>query len=287
MNSFGYIKGSHVRSLLQYRPLVLFSSGPKDEKLIEARESILKLAMTHVKDYGWRGSMEKACIEKGLSPVCLGGLFSPWRQSTNKDLFLNGIMFGPLLFGKFADIVSNITGISKSDALIDDSSLSLIEYFIQEGRISLEANIKEPFNSQLLKDKLYHCVWHHLTRRQDISEAWTEALGSLYLRRPQLLMSWVAHTSDHIWNLCGDDSIDMQWYTRRIGLAYVIASSEIYMIQDQSEQFKLTADFLARQLDWMEQTRHVKRQLASQLDLFQSIWRDYSDKSIASEEIRK
>jgi len=53
---------------------------------------------------------------------------------------------------------------------------------------------------------------------------------------------------DDIWHRAGDVSTDMNWYTKRISLAAVMAATEVFMVQDTSEGYKDTWDFLDRRL---------------------------------------
>jgi len=46
--------------------------------------------------------------------------------------------------------------------------------------------------------------------------------------------------------MCGTMQVD--WYTKRAGLAAVYTSTELYMLQDDSREFENTWNFLDRQL---------------------------------------
>jgi len=54
---------------------------------------------------------------------------------------------------------------------------------------------------------------------------------------------------DDIWFKAGDKSTDMNWYSKRVTLGVIIAATEIFMIQDASEGFKDTWEFLDRRLE--------------------------------------
>jgi len=53
---------------------------------------------------------------------------------------------------------------------------------------------------------------------------------------------------DHIWYHAGDRSTDFNWYTKRGFLGMVYKSTELCMLQDKSEDYKETWDFLDRRL---------------------------------------
>jgi len=54
---------------------------------------------------------------------------------------------------------------------------------------------------------------------------------------------------DEMWYLAGDVSVDTSWYTKRGLLAGVYASTEVFMSQDHSENYKETEKFLDRRLE--------------------------------------
>lgn len=53
---------------------------------------------------------------------------------------------------------------------------------------------------------------------------------------------------DDICYYAGDRSVDFNWYLRRIGIAGVYKATELYMIQDRSNEFESTWKFLNRRL---------------------------------------
>ena len=55
--------------------------------------------------------------------------------------------------------------------------------------------------------------------------------------------------SNEIWYISGDKSTDINWYTKRALLSKVYVLTELHMIQDKSEDFKDTWEFLDRRLE--------------------------------------
>ncbi|KAG5893788.1 hypothetical protein JTB14_005453 [Gonioctena quinquepunctata] len=53
---------------------------------------------------------------------------------------------------------------------------------------------------------------------------------------------------DDICYYAGDRSVDFNWYLRRLGIAGVYKATELYMMQDKSEEFQATWTFLNRRL---------------------------------------
>lgn len=64
----------------------------------------------------------------------------------------------------------------------------------------------------------------------------------------QVALQNIGTLVDDIWYCAGDRSTDFNWYTKRGILAAVYKSSEIHMLQDKSEDFQDTWEFLNRRL---------------------------------------
>jgi ubiquinone biosynthesis protein COQ9 len=58
----------------------------------------------------------------------------------------------------------------------------------------------------------------------------------------------LAELSDEIWFLAGDNSSDLNWYSKRMLLAAVYSSTELFMTTDTSDNFENTRDFLKRRI---------------------------------------
>lgn len=57
-------------------------------------------------------------------------------------------------------------------------------------------------------------------------------------------LSRVHKISDHLWYVSGDNSLDINWYTKRAALSTVYCATELYMAQDNSSNFRDTWEFL-------------------------------------------
>ncbi|GJC91781.1 RpsU-divergently transcribed protein [Colletotrichum higginsianum] len=62
----------------------------------------------------------------------------------------------------------------------------------------------------------------------------------------------LAKLADEILFLSGDTSVDPSWYTKRASLSMIYASSELFMTNDRSVNFRDTRDFLRRRLNEVE-----------------------------------
>ncbi|CAL4082671.1 unnamed protein product, partial [Meganyctiphanes norvegica] len=64
---------------------------------------------------------------------------------------------------------------------------------------------------------------------------------------------------DHMWYYAGDRSTDFNWYTKRGLLGMVYKSSELCLLQDKSEDFKETWEFLDRRLSEIHNAANIFR----------------------------
>ena len=89
-----------------------------------------------------------------------------------------------------------------------------------------------------------------LRANEPIAEHLPEALGLMSLAgNIPASTAELGRLVDEIWYLAGDVSVDTSWYTKRGLLAGVYASTETFMSQDHSHNFKETETFLNRRLE--------------------------------------
>lgn len=65
-------------------------------------------------------------------------------------------------------------------------------------------------------------------------------------------------TCDRIWTALGDNSSDVNWYTKRATLSGVYGSTVLYWLGDDSEDHERTWDFLDRRIDNVMQIEMIK-----------------------------
>ena len=85
-----------------------------------------------------------------------------------------------------------------------------------------------------------------------------ELMDKEITRRSSALLSLPVHasegvrsawrTADAIWNALGDQSRDLNWYTKRLLLSSVVSSTTIYWLSDQSPEDGDTREFLDRRI---------------------------------------
>lgn len=79
---------------------------------------------------------------------------------------------------------------------------------------------------------------------------WPQALAIMTL--PQNVPTSLAQLLILVDDICycaGDRSVDVGWYTRRIGIASIYKMVELYLLQDKSPEHQKTWEFLERRMD--------------------------------------
>ncbi|KAL8937341.1 MAG: hypothetical protein Q9216_004476 [Gyalolechia sp. 2 TL-2023] len=139
-----------------------------------------------------------------------------------------------------------------STNLLPAGVFSLVKYHLITQRLALSKDtstppVQEPTN--VLKN-VRALTLKRLRANESIVHRWQEALAILAIPKhiPDSLHE-LALLSDEIHFLAGDTSVDTSWYTKRAGLSAIYASTELFMTQDRSPDFKETEEFLDRRLE--------------------------------------
>lgn len=81
-------------------------------------------------------------------------------------------------------------------------------------------------------------------------ETWPQALAIMTL--PQNVPASLAQLLTLVDDICycaGDRSVDIGWYTRRVGIASIYKMVELFLLQDKSPDHQQTWEFLQRRMD--------------------------------------
>jgi ubiquinone biosynthesis protein COQ9 len=127
----------------------------------------------------------------------------------------------------------------------------MIDIYIQEVDRGLEAYFTPERLRQLkIREKIRALIWRRLEIMGPARKAVRRALAILAM--PQniplaLRISW--RTADHMWRIAGDTSTDFNHYTKRMTLGAVYGSTLLVWLDDDSEGWTQTAEFLDRRID--------------------------------------
>ena len=176
-------------------------------------DSILKCSLEEVLTHGWRLNAVEAAVKKlGLPPVTAGLVESPHQL-----------------------VLHHITS----------SNAALDSWMVEEVARLTAGGQRLPVGKFVRS-----CVVTRLSMNGPLVRAglWGEAAALLCQSDPgQALETW-QEVCDDIWYRAGDTSHDLNWYSKRISLAAVMAATDLFMLQDNSPDFQESWSFLDRRL---------------------------------------
>ncbi|KAK3610020.1 hypothetical protein CHS0354_032367 [Potamilus streckersoni] len=186
----------------------------REETEYQTKQRILKAALPFVLTYGWtKHAIAKGAEAEGMPGVAHG-------------LFQRGGV--ELVFYFYLDC---------NQRLVEQMSARVRQQQEQkESMLSISGLIQDAVEQRLRMNIPYIDKWQQAMAIQALPQNAPEALSNL------------AALVDDIWHYAGDQSTDFNWYTKRASLAGVYKSTEIYMLQDKSEDFQNTWEFLNRRM---------------------------------------
>ncbi|HEV2595574.1 MAG TPA: COQ9 family protein [Sphingomicrobium sp.] len=140
------------------------------------------------------------------------------------------------------------------------SPAGLVDLYIQEVDRALEAYFTpERLDILKIRAKIRAIVWRRLEIMGSSREAVRRALAILAM--PQNLplavkIGW--RTADRMWRIAGDTSTDFNHYTKRMTLGALYGATLLAWLDDKSEEWSETADFLSRRIDDVMQFEKLK-----------------------------
>ncbi|KAF1334756.1 Rpsu-divergently transcribed protein, partial [Globisporangium splendens] len=142
---------------------------------------------------------------------------------------------------------------SVAHGMFPRGAIELVDYFMDKSNDELHdilvANT-EKLQLMSVTDRLKLGVRTRLEMLSPVLSTWPQAmaLGALPQNAPTTFAK-LAKLSDEIWYFAGDKSTDASWYTKRALLTGIYASTELFMLSDQSPGFQDTWSFLDRRID--------------------------------------
>jgi ubiquinone biosynthesis protein COQ9 len=135
--------------------------------------------------------------------------------------------------------------------LFPEGAVDAIAHFATiSDREMIQAMENVDLDDMRVRDRVIFGVRARLEFLAPHREAVRAGLGVLMNPLHAGLMAKITHTTvDHIWYMAGDRSADFNYYTKRGLLAPVYGATVLYWLNDQSENYEDTWDFLARRID--------------------------------------
>ena len=188
-----------------------FASEPSyiDTETTDMQRELCAAALPHVQKLGWsQGALLAGASDLGLSPAIIGIL--PRKES------------------------------------------NLVEYLIQQQNQKLVdelGQLQVDLLAMWTPQRIAAAVHLRLEMLVPYINSWPQALAILARPRNALpALQLLASLVDDIWYAAGDKSVDASWYTKRLLLAGVYSSTELYMLTDFSPGFQDTWAHLDRRL---------------------------------------
>ncbi|KAG7523347.1 ubiquinone biosynthesis protein COQ9, mitochondrial [Solea senegalensis] len=197
------------------------------EEQLQAR--ILSASLEFVQEHGW--SME--AIAAGAETLGL--------SSASTGMFNNGA----------GDLVLHF---------IAQCNLQLTEILAEQHKQVQLGQAEPKHTSDLLRD----AVETRLRMYIPYIQTWPQAMSILLL--PHNIPDSLKHLSnmvDDIWYYAGDRSTDMNWYTKRAVLTGIYNTTELVMVQDSSEDFQDTWNFLDNRIQDVVNMASTAKQVQS------------------------
>lgn len=186
-------------------------------KIQEVRGKILNASLAYVKTHGW----SREAIAKGAEAIGYPGVAH--------GMFPNGAI----------ELIQHF---------IASTNAALIEQLQQEMQTRSTAGASSSPPSP--KEFAIRAIRLRLEMIIPYKEHWPQALALMTL--PQNVQVSLAHMLTLVDDICfcaGDRSVNIEWYTRRIGIASIYKMVELHMTQDNSVDHADTWQFLERRMD--------------------------------------
>eukprot|EP00794_Sanderia_malayensis_P018731 gene18731-20620_t len=193
----------------------------------ELKTQILKTALEYVPEHGWtHESLKKACEAEGLSTAV-------------EDLFPRGP----------GDLVLYF---------IENCNSMLAEQLLHESEQQADIENRDPHPKVSTHTFIQDAIITRLQMLRPYIQTWPQAVQLLI--RPNTApaaMESLANMVDEIWYHAGDTSTDLNWYTKRGSLAAIYGASELFMMQDRSEDYQCTWKFVEQRLENANQLKNL------------------------------
>ncbi|XP_060932090.1 ubiquinone biosynthesis protein COQ9, mitochondrial [Limanda limanda] len=161
---------------------------------------------------------------------------------------------------------------SASTGMFHNGSGDLVLHFIAQCNSQLTEILAEQHKQVQLghaeakktADFLRDAVETRLRMHIPYIETWPQAMSILLL--PHNIPDSLKHLStlvDDIWYYAGDRSTDMNWYTKRAALTGIYNTTELVMVQDSSQDFQETWNFLDNRIQDVVNMASTAKQVQS------------------------
>lgn len=133
--------------------------------------------------------------------------------------------------------------------LFPSGAFDLVRFHLYRERYKLQDLAPRLTEAQGTGRKIRLLCYERLLANRPYIRHWQDALSLMALpSNVPASLKELHNLSDEMWHLVDDQSSDMAWYTKRMSLSTVYASTDMFMTQDRSDNHKDTWEFLDRRL---------------------------------------
>lgn len=152
----------------------------------------------------------------------------------------------------------------------------------QQDQKMLTACPDECLKDMKIRQKITHLVRCRIEAEQDIREAARSALTYLALPFNAALGCKILYrTVDLMWNTIHDPSTDFNYYSKRLTLSAVYSSTFLYWLNDESDDYTETWQFLDRRINDVMTFEKTKAEMQTQFsnlsDKLPNFWQGLSN----------
>lgn len=187
------------------------------------------------------------------------------EQSPDKDQLLDAVL-PHVMFDGWSDMSVNLalkdleTDRATFDRIYPGGVRDLLTYFIKGADDQMEEMlIQKGALSMKIRDRITLAVRLRLEIYAPYKDAIRKALTFLAMPQNALLgTKLTAGTVSRMWYATGDKSVDFNYYTKRLTLSAVYASTLLYWLDDNSDDYARTWAFLDRRIENVMQFETAK-----------------------------
>ncbi len=148
---------------------------------------------------------------------------------------------------------------------------------IRQDKKMVEACTDDILKTLKIREKITYLVRSRIEAEQDIREAARSAVTYLALPINSALgLKILYRTVDLMWKTIHDSSTDFNFYTKRLTLSAVYSSTFLYWLNDESEDYQETWDFLDRRITNVMQFEKTKAKIREMTTKIPDFWNNIS-----------
>lgn len=185
-----------------------------------------------------------------------------YEEKTKKNILTASLKFVPELGWSRQAISAGAESIGYPGiihGMFPNGGAELVAYFYSTCNRELNRILKEKCESAQVdsqekkenpEEQVCYAIETRLRMIIPYKRNWPQAIALMALppNVPTALANLITLVDD-ICYYAGDRSVDINWYTKRVALAGIYKTTELYMLQDSSEDHKHTWQFLKRRID--------------------------------------